>query len=33
MMAILKESAAKGETAKTISTEPPSIEEFCEQRR
>jgi hypothetical protein len=28
-----KESAAKGETAKTTITTPPSIEEFREQRR
>jgi hypothetical protein len=33
LMAVLKESAAKGETAKTIITAPPSIEEFHEQRR
>jgi hypothetical protein len=33
LTAVLTESAAKGETAKTIITAPPSIEEFHEQRR
>jgi hypothetical protein len=33
LTAVLKESAAKGETAKTTITAPPSIEEFREQRR
>jgi hypothetical protein len=32
-MAVLKESAAKGVTAKTRITPPPPIEEFREQRR
>jgi hypothetical protein len=31
--AVLKWSAAKGETAKTTITAPPPIEEFHEQRR
>jgi hypothetical protein len=31
--AVLKEGAAKGETAHTTITAPPSIEEFREQRR
>jgi hypothetical protein len=33
LTAVLKEGAAKGETAKTIITAPPSIKEFHEQRR
>jgi hypothetical protein len=33
LMAVLKESAAKGETAKTTTTNPPPNEEFREQRR
>jgi hypothetical protein len=33
LTAILKWSAAKGETAKTTITTPPSMEEFREQRR
>jgi hypothetical protein len=33
LTAVLKESAAKGERAKTTITAPPSIEEFCKQRR
>jgi hypothetical protein len=33
LTAVLKESAAKGETAKITITEPPSNEEFREQRR
>jgi hypothetical protein len=33
LMAVLKESADKGETAKTTITEPPSKEEFCDQKR
>jgi hypothetical protein len=32
-MAVLKQSAAKGETTKTTITGPPSIEEFREQTR
>jgi hypothetical protein len=32
LTAVLKDSAAKGETAKTTITAPPSIEEFREQR-
>jgi hypothetical protein len=31
--AVLKDSAAKGETDKITITAPPSTEEFCEQRR
>jgi hypothetical protein len=33
LMAVLKESAAKGKKAKTTNTKPPSNEEFREQRR
>jgi hypothetical protein len=33
LTAVLKESAAKGETATITITEPPSNEEFREQRR
>jgi hypothetical protein len=33
LTALLKESTAKGETAKTTITAPPSIKEFHEQRR
>jgi hypothetical protein len=33
LMAVLEESAAKGDTAKITTTEPPSNKEFCEQRR
>jgi hypothetical protein len=33
LTAVLKESAAEGETAKTTITAPPSIEDFREQRR
>jgi hypothetical protein len=33
LMAVLKDSAAKGETAKTTITEPPSNKKFREQRR
>jgi hypothetical protein len=33
LKAVLEQSAAKGETAKTTITAPPSIEKFREQRR
>jgi hypothetical protein len=33
LTAVLKKSAARGETAKITITAPPSTEEFCEQRR
>jgi hypothetical protein len=33
LTAVLKESAAKGEIAKTSITAPPSTEKICEQRR
>jgi hypothetical protein len=33
LTAVLKQSAAKGETTKTTITAPPSIDEFSEKRR
>jgi hypothetical protein len=33
LTSVLKESTAKGEAAKITTTEPPSNDEFCEQRR
>jgi hypothetical protein len=33
LTAVLKESAARGETAKATITAPPSVEEFREQRK